>query len=127
MVTLIPDQEGGSHKLPQDEKMKRTVLEGTLRMMREYKRLGKEQHNLVQITCDQEVEADFLAEMNRERIKQLPPSCDPIRLKADHTVQGAERAKQETEHGKQVYTQWRRSAGMSGLGATRDHFNKWRT
>lgn len=96
-------------------------------MMRAYKRHGKERDKMVQITCDMEVEGEFLAAMQKERIKELPPSYDAMRLTADHPARGEETEMIEAAHGRQVCMQGRRSAGASGMRAMSGHFAKLAT
>lgn len=58
---LLIKKEGGTSYLK--KKMTTTVLDGNLKMMRVYKRNGRELRKVVQIACHTEVEEDFLAAM----------------------------------------------------------------
>lgn len=60
--------------------------------------------------------------MRAEGIRELPPSYDPLKQTGDHPAKGNESTKREKDHAKQVRTQWRRSAGASGMRVTREHF-----
>lgn len=80
-------------------KMTSTVFHGNMQMMRSYNRHGREQGKIAQVTCDAEVEEEFLAAMRKERIPKLPASYDPLNLTEDHPARGEERRWIETDHG----------------------------
>lgn len=100
------------------------VLGGDLRMLRSYNRHGREEHKIVQITCDIAVERDLLEEMRRGDIKRLPQDYNPFQLSGENPAWGNERRKLQAEHARQVEDQWNRPVEEAGLGATRLHFRK---
>lgn len=86
-------------------KMILTMFGGDMRMLRSYNRHGREQNKVVQLTCDAEVEKDFLIAMIRERIQQLPWSYDSMRLTLDHPTRGEGRWCIERYHAELVLSQ----------------------
>lgn len=62
-------------------------------MVRAYNRHGREAGRVVQITCDRDVEAEFLRHTRRERIRILPPDVDRLELLPESLASGAEREK----------------------------------
>lgn len=105
-----------------EENMMATVFHGDLRVIISYNRHGREQRKVLQVTCDANVQADFLVAMKREKIQRLPPSYISLKLTTDHLARVEELRRLEINHMKQVCLQWRRPAGASGLRATREHF-----
>lgn len=97
-------------------------LGGDTRMVRSYNRHGCEAYRVVQITCDREVEPEFLRRMRRARILSLPPDVDPLELLPANPACGPEREKLTREHLDTRKAQWKQCAEAGKNEHTRRHF-----
>lgn len=55
-------------------------LGGNTRMVRAYNRHGREAERIVQLTCAQDLEAEFVRCMRLAGIPELDESCEPLDL-----------------------------------------------
>lgn len=112
-------KEGGTSSLKRE--MIVTVFQGDMRMVRSDERHGRELDKLVQLTCDTGVEEEFLTDMWRERIQELPLSYEKMRLTMDRPARGDERKRMEADHAKLFLSQLRRAAEAGVMVSTREH------
>lgn len=80
-------------------------LGGDARMVRAYNRNGREAGRVRQLTCDLQVEAEFLRRMRLERMK-LPSDVDPLQLLPENPARGKERERLTREHLTTIKAQW---------------------
>lgn len=79
-------------------------------MVRAYDLHGRESGCVAQITCDTEMEADFLRLMRKARILILPQRVDPLELLPDNPATGTARKKVKLEHLVTIRSQWQQCA-----------------
>lgn len=83
---FLIDKSGRVNKLRKALLM--TKLNGDRRMVRAYNQHGRESGRVAQVTCDREVEGEFLRLLRCPKIIQLPDTEDPLELLTDNPREG---------------------------------------
>lgn len=96
--------------------------EGNLRMEMAYHQQGQEARELVQMTCDIEMEAEFLRLMLRASIRMVDDNMDPDTPLPDNLVIGEEIWRQPIAHLETISAQGRRCTDAARFDATRQRF-----
>lgn len=97
------------------------TLQGNTRMVRAYNPHGLEAGRVVQITCDVEVEPEFLRLMRMARICIIGSDVDPLALLQDIPAVGRARDSLTEAHLKTIGAQWKRCAEAAKYEETRTH------
>lgn len=91
-------------------------------MEREENNHGQEAGIVVQITCDMEVEAEFLRIMRKANIRALDENVDTLPLLPNNTVTNEERTRPTIAHLETIVSKRRTCADGAKFDATRQDF-----
>lgn len=96
-------------------------------MVRAYNRHGREAGRVVQVTCDVDMEAEFLRLMRIAGIRKLEDNVDHLALVPDNPATHEERTKQTIAHLETSAAQWQWRSGTDAakFDDTRTHFTNF--